>query len=138
MPHRLHWIKQLQAAGYHLPALLHPTAWCPCLPESALFLLSLLKAVQAQAFIGTGAILNTGCSVDHDAQLADGVHICPGARLAGEVQVGVRSWIGLGASVIQQVSIGSDVTVGAGAAVVRNVPNKVNVVGVPARVVSSH
>ena len=138
-PTRLHWIKQLQAAGYHLPALLHPTAWVS--PSARIGPASVVfaqVAVQAQAFIGTGAILNTGCSVDHDAQLADGVHICPGARLAGEVQVGVRSWIGLGASVIQQVSIGSDVTVGAGAAVVRNVPNKVNVVGVPARVVSSH
>jgi serine acetyltransferase len=90
--------------------------------------------VQSFATIGVGAILNTGCSVDHDAQLADGVHICPGARLAGEVQVGSRSWIGIGASVIQQVRIGSDVTVGAGAAVVRNLPDGVTAVGVPARV----
>jgi len=80
------------------------------------------------------AILNTGCSVDHDVQLDDGVHICPGARLAGEVQVGSRSWIGIGASVIQQVRIGSDVTVGAGAAVVRDLPDGVTAVGVPARV----
>ena len=84
--------------------------------------------------IGSGAILNTGCSVDHDAQLADGVHLCPGARLAGEVHVGARSWIGVGASVIQQVRIGSDVTVGAGAAVVRDLPDGVTAVGVPARV----
>ena len=66
-----------------------------------------------------------------------GVHICPGARLAGEVTVGSRSWIGIGASVIQKIIIGSDATVGAGAAVVQDVPNCVTVVGVPARVVSS-
>jgi acetyltransferase-like isoleucine patch superfamily enzyme len=94
--------------------------------------------VQAQASIGTGAILNTGCSVDHDAQISDVVHICPGARLAGEVKVGARSWIGIGASVIQQVRIGSDVTVGAGAAVVRDLPDGVTAVGVPARVLSSN
>jgi len=94
-------------------------------------------AVQAQASIGKGAILNTSCSVDHDAQLSDAVHVCPGARLAGEVKVGARSWIGIGASVIQQVRIGSDVTVGAGAAVVRDLPNGVTAVGVPARVLSS-
>jgi acetyltransferase-like isoleucine patch superfamily enzyme len=85
--------------------------------------------------IGTGAIFNTGCSVDHDAQLADGVHICPGARLAGAVHVGTRSWLGIGASVIQQVRIGSDVTVGAGAAVVRDLADGVTAVGVPAKVI---
>ena len=77
---RLHWIKQLQAAGYHLPALIHPTA---CVSPSAQLgpasVVFAHAAVQAEASIGTGAILNTGCSVDHDAQLADGVHICPGA-----------------------------------------------------------
>ena len=62
------------------------------------------------------------------------MHICPGARLAGEVQMGGRSWIGIGASVIQQIRIGADVTVGAGAAVVHNLPDGVTAAGVPARV----
>lgn len=136
---RLRWLAQLQAAGYQLPLLFHPSAWvspsAQIGPGSVVFAQA---AVQAQAVIGTGAILNTGCSVDHDAQLSDAVHICPGARLAGEVQVGARSWIGIGASVIQQVRIGSDVTVGAGAAVVRDLPDGVTAVGVPARVVSSN
>ena len=136
---RLHWIQQLQHAGYHLPVLMHPTAWVS--PSAQLGPASVVfaqVAVQAQVSIGTGAILNTGCIVDHDAQLADGVHLGPGSRLAGEVNVGARSWIGIGASVIQQVRIGSDVTIGAGAAVVRDLPNSVTAVGVPARVVSSN
>ena len=66
-------------------------------------------------------------------QLVDAVHICPDARLAGEVEVGDRSWIGIGASVIQQIRIGADVTVGAGAAVVCDLPDGVTAVGVPAR-----
>ena len=135
---RLHWIHRLQVAGYDLPVLKHPSAWVS--PSSQLgpgSVVFAMVSVQAEASVGTGTILNTGCNVDHDVKLDDGVHICPGASLAGEVQVGLRSWIGLGASVIQQVRIGSDVFVGAGAAVVRDVPNKVTVVGVPARVVSS-
>ena len=134
---RLHWLSRLQVAGYRLPSLIHPSA---CLsPTAQIGFGSVVLAnsvIQTEVVIGVGAILNTACSVDHDSSLADGVHICPGARLAGEVIVGARSWIGIGASVIQQVSIGSDVTVGAGAAVVRDVSNKVTVVGVPARVVS--
>jgi len=135
---RLHWIEQLQAAGYSLPVLVHPMAWispsAQIGPASVVFAQA---AVQALANIGIGAILNTGCSVDHDVQLANGVHICPGACLAGEVQVGARSWIGIGASVIQQVCIGADVTVGAGAAVLCDLPDGVTAVGVPARILSS-
>jgi len=135
---RLHWIQQLQAAGYHLPVLMHPTAWVS--PSAQLGPASVVfaqAAVQAEASIGTGAILNTGCSVDHDAQLSYGVHICPGARLGGAVHIGARSWIGIGAAVIQQVRIGSDVIVGAGAAVVRDLPDRVTAVGVPARLLIS-
>ena len=136
---RLHWIQQLQNVGYHLPVLVHPTAWVS--PSAQLGPASVVfaqVAVQAQVSIGAGAVLNTGCSVDHEAQLSDGVHVCPGARLAGEVQVGPRSWIGIGASVIQQVRIGSDVTIGAGAAVVSDIPDGITAVGVPARAVSSN
>lgn len=131
---RLQWLPRLAAAGYELPAVVHPTAWVS--PSAQLGIGSVVfaqAAIQAQAVIGSVAIFNTGCSVDHDAQLGNGVHICPGARLAGEVQVGERSWIGIGASVIQQIRIGADVTVGAGAAVVRDLPDGVTAVGVPAR-----
>ncbi|MEB3185780.1 MAG: acetyltransferase [Cyanobacteriota bacterium] len=136
---RLRWLAKLQVAGYRLPLLIHPNAWispsAQIGPGSVVFAQAV---VQAQAVIGIGTILNTGCSVDHDAELSDAVHVCPGARLAGEVKVGARSWIGLGASVIQQVRIGSDVTVGAGAAVVSDLPDGVTAVGVPARVLSSN
>ena len=134
---RLHWVKQLHAVGYQLPTLIHPAA---CIsPSAQIGPASAVLAqvvVQAHSSVGTAVILNSGCSVDHDTQLSDGVHVCPGARLAGEVQVGARSWIGIGASVIQQVCIGSDVTIGAGAAVTRDIPDGVTAVGVPARVLS--
>ena len=130
---RLHWIQQLEAVGYSLPVLIHPSAWVS--PSSSIATGTVVMAqaiVQAQASIGKGVILNTGCSIDHGARLADAVHICPHACLAGEVHVGTRSWIGIGASVIQQVHIGSDVTVGAGAAVIGDLPDGVTAVGVPA------
>lgn len=67
---RLDWIEQLQAAGYHLPALQHPTAWvwpsAQLGPASVVFA---QVAVQAQYSIGTGAILYTCFSVDYDAHL---------------------------------------------------------------------
>ena len=93
--------------------------------------------VQSNTQIGTRSILNTGCSVDHDSLLLKGVHICPGARLAGSVKVGPRSFIGIGSSIIQGISVGSDVVVGAGASVVRDVGN-LTVVGVPALLFLPH
>lgn len=90
--------------------------------------------VNVDCRIGMGVIINTAASIDHDCVLEDAVHISPGARLAGGVCVGERSWVGIGASVKQLVEIGSGVTVGAGAVVVSNMPDDCVAVGVPARV----
>lgn len=92
--------------------------------------------VNAGANVGKGVILNTGCSVDHDCRVADFVHISPGARLAGNVSIGARSWIGIGAVVREGVMIGEDVTVAAGAVVTKDVPNGQTVAGVPARLLA--
>lgn len=89
--------------------------------------------VNAGVRINPGAILNTCCSIDHDCLLGDAVHISPGARLAGGVQVGDLSWIGIGASVRQLICIGQRVMVGAGSAVVGDIPDDVTVAGVPAK-----
>lgn len=132
---RLRWIEKLKDAGYKLPVLVHPSAWVS--PSATIGDGSVVFAqavIQPQASTGMGVILNTSSSIDHGVCLADAVHICPGARLAADVQVGRKSWIGIGASVLQQVSIGSDVTVGAGAVVIRDLPDSVTAAGVPARI----
>lgn len=133
---RLHWLHQLRTAGYALPVLIHPQSWVsPSAMLGAGSVVFAQAAVQAGVKAGFGTVINTGSTVDHDTVLADGVHICPGAHLAGEVKVGSRSWIGIGASIIQRIGIGDDVTVGAGAVVVRDIPDGVTAVGVPARVI---
>ena len=63
-------------------------------------------------------IINTSASVDHECMIEDGVHICPGAHLAGKVSVGRGSWVGIGSSVVERVKIGTGAMIGAGAAVV--------------------
>ena len=114
---------------------LHPTAWVSPSAQLGQAQLSLRTLLCKLILLSVQALFSIQDAELISTRLADGVHICPGANLAGEVHVGERGWIGLGASVIQQICIGSDVLVGAGAAVVRDVPNKVTVVGVPARVV---
>lgn len=127
-------VEELIALGSALPVLIHPMAYVS--PHASVGPGSVVFAgavVNAGVQIGSGAILNTGCSVDHDCILGEAVHISPGARLAGGVVVGMRTWVGIGASVKQLVNLGADVTVGVGAAVIHDVTASTIVVGVPAR-----
>lgn len=89
--------------------------------------------INARASIARGCIINTSASIDHDCVLGDSVHISPGTHLAGGVQVGDRSWLGIGSSVLVGVRIGEDAIIGAGAVVLSDVPANSKVVGVPAR-----
>jgi sugar O-acyltransferase (sialic acid O-acetyltransferase NeuD family) len=125
---------ELKAAGARLAALIHPAAAVSryaTIGEGTVVFAGVV--VNADARVNLGAILNSACSVDHDCLLGDAVHISPGARLAGGVQVGDLSWIGIGASVRQLIRIGQRVTVGAGSAVVGDIPDDVTVAGVPAK-----
>jgi len=55
--------------------------------------------------------------------------------LAGNVEVGEGTHVGIGASVIQGVKIGKWATIGAGAVVIKDVPDFAVVVGSPARII---
>lgn len=90
--------------------------------------------INPAARIGENVIVNTLAGVDHESVLADGVHICPGTRLAGRVKVGEAAWVGIGSSVIEGVSIGAGSMIGAGSVVVGDIPERVLAYGVPARV----
>lgn len=85
------------------------------------------------AKIGTGAICNTSCVIEHECVVGDFAHIGPGAVLCGNVKVGAQAFIGANAVIRQGVTIGNNATIGAGAVVIKNVPDNVTVVGVPAR-----
>lgn len=88
--------------------------------------------VNAGAVIGKHCILNTGSIVEHDNQLDDFVHVSVGARLAGTVYVGKKTWIGIGASIRNNLSVCADCMIGAGAVVVKNIEEAGTYVGVPA------
>lgn len=88
--------------------------------------------IQPSSSVGEHAIINTSCSIDHDCVIQDFVHIGPGARIAGRVDVGSGSLIGVGASLLPGVTIGEWSLVGGGAVVVKNVPVRSTAIGVPA------
>jgi sugar O-acyltransferase (sialic acid O-acetyltransferase NeuD family) len=89
--------------------------------------------IAVEAVLGQACIVNTAATVDHECRLGDGVHVCPGAHLAGLVVVGDSVMIGTGAVVLPRIHIGAGAVIGAGAIVTRDVPAGTCVVGNPAR-----
>ena len=84
--------------------------------------------------IGISSIINTGSIIEHDNLLQDYVHVSPGVNIAGGVNIGKCSWIGIGASIKQNITIGENVIIGAGSVIVENVLDNTTVFGVPAKI----
>jgi acetyltransferase EpsM len=130
--------KLLEERGFELITAIHPSA---VIALDALIgpgsVVAAGAVVNPGTKIGRCGILNTAATVDHDCAIADGAHIGPGAHIAGHAQVGRCAWIGIGATIIDRKRIGAWSIVGAGAVVIEDVPDRVLVAGVPARVIKS-
>jgi sugar O-acyltransferase (sialic acid O-acetyltransferase NeuD family) len=90
--------------------------------------------VNTLASLGDFCILNTGCIIEHECTLQSGVHIAPGAVLAGNVQVGENTFIGANSVVKQGVKIGKNVIIGAGSVIINDILDNQKVVGNPGRI----
>jgi sugar O-acyltransferase (sialic acid O-acetyltransferase NeuD family) len=87
--------------------------------------------------IGQHVYINIGCTVSHDAQIADFATLSPGVHISGWVNIGRSAFFGTGAVVRngssnRPVTIGENAIIGAGACVIRDVEANTTVVGVPA------
>ena len=132
---RLACSRHFEDAGWRLATAVHPQAVVsPTAMLGAGTLVAAGAVVGPAARVGAAVIVNTLASVDHDCVLEDGVHVGPGARLTGSVQVGEMALIGVGAIVLPGITIGRESLVGAGAVVCEDVPPRVVVSGNPARV----
>ncbi|MDD3296578.1 MAG: acetyltransferase [Candidatus Omnitrophica bacterium] len=126
---------KFKSQGYNFLSVIHPKAIVSL--ESQL---SEGVEVMAGVVINTGVVLgenviiNTSAVIDHDCRIGAHTHISPGVTLSGGVRIGDCSHIGSGATVIQGVNIGDEVIVGAGGVVVNDIPSKVTVVGIPAKI----
>lgn len=136
---RLRLAQRATAMGFELVTVIHPRATvAQGVKIGGGSVLMAGSVVNPGATIGDNCIINTCASVDHDCVLEEGVHICPGAHLAGGITVGRGTMIGIGACVRDQVRIGRNCIIGAGAAVVCDIPDGSIAVGVPAKVIRTN
>ena len=115
----------LESYGYSFPVLRHPSA---TVEPSAV--IGDGAQVFANAYVGSSAVLhprcmvNTSAVVSHDCEIGVYSHIAPGALLAGLVQVGERTLVGMGVTTAIGIRIGSGVRIGNGAIILADVPDR--------------
>ncbi len=126
--------QRLRAAGVTLIKAIHPDAKLArgvTIGEGSVVMAG--TVINSDTSIGQNAIINTCASVDHDCIIGDEVHLAPGCRLCGHVQVGMGALVGAGCVVVPSKRIGDNATIGAGSVVIDDVAEKATVTGAPAR-----
>ena len=133
--HRSEFVKLVEAMNFRFAAVRHPTARVS--RSSTVGPGSILSAgviVAAHTTIGQHVIVNRGSLIGHHTAIGDYVTISPGANIAGRVTIGDGTYVGMGAIILDYLKIGNGSMIGAGSLVTKDVPDHVQVMGVPARI----
>jgi len=130
------FVEQAAERGLAFATVVHPRAWIS--PTATLGEGSIVGAgavVGAHTEIGRHVHLNRGALVGHHTTIGDFCSIQSGANIAGSCRVGQATFVAMGAVVVDHLAIGAHSLIAAGAVVVADVPDNVQVAGVPARIV---
>jgi len=133
------FIEQAASLGFRFARVIHPDARVSAM--STVGEGSILGAgviVGACAAIGRHVIVNRGTLIGHHTTVHDYVTLAPGANIAGAVTIGEGAYVAIGAVVVDRVTIGAHAFVSAGSVVMTDVPDHVQVMGNPARIVRTH
>lgn len=125
---------KLLKSGISLITLIHPTAVIDETVSIGKGTVVMANAViNADSIIGNSCIINTAATIDHDCVIKDYVHISPGAHIAGTVNLGEGSWLGIGSTVINNIVISSKCIIGAGGLVNKDIEESGTYAGIPVR-----
>ncbi|WP_019949578.1 acetyltransferase [Hymenobacter aerophilus] len=131
-------VARLTSPLLHFPALIHPGVSAKSFQHLQIGAGTIITQgciLTTDIRLGRHVLLNLGCTVGHDAVLADFCSLMPHANVGGGARLETGAYLGTNATVLPQVRIGARTVLGAGAVAIGNLPADCTAVGVPARVV---
>jgi sugar O-acyltransferase (sialic acid O-acetyltransferase NeuD family) len=137
--HRSRFTQQAADLGFRFATLFHSSSRISS--QSSVGEGSIISPgviIASNTLLGCHVFVNRGALIGHHTEIGDYVTIQPGANIAGVCRIGEATYIGMGALVLDHVKIGKHCVIGAGALVNKDVPDQVQVVGVPARIVKEN
>jgi len=124
----------LISKGVDLLNVIHPSASISAKVQFGIGnFISRNVSVNVLVEIGDICILNTGCIIEHECIIGNGVHIAPGAVLAGNVEIGDNTFVGANSVIKQGVRIGANVIIGAGSVILKDIADNRKIVGNPGK-----
>ncbi len=96
------------------------------------------KGTLGNTIIKEGTKIDNCVYIAHNVVIGKHTIIVAHAIICGSVTIGNESWISPGACVRDKVSVGNKTTLGLGAVATEDVPDKIVVMGVPAKPVKRH
>lgn len=124
----------LISKGVELPNIIHPAASISAKVKFGIGnFISRNVSVNALVELGDICILNTGCIIEHECIIGNGVHIASSAVLAGNVEIGENTFVGANSVIKQGVKIGANVIIGAGSVILNDIADNRKIVGNPGR-----
>jgi sugar O-acyltransferase (sialic acid O-acetyltransferase NeuD family) len=129
-------IEQARGAGMRFAKLLHPSAQ---VSGSAILDEGVIAGagcvVGAETHLGAHILIGRGALIGHHVVIGSYSTVGPGCNIAAQCAIGAATYLGIGATLIERLRIGRGCLVGAGSLVTRDLPDRVQAVGAPARVV---
>ncbi len=136
---RMNLFSKIIADGIAIPTLIHPDVHIPSSTSVGKGVI-----IQTGCYISVGAtikdyvLLQPQCAIGHDCVINEGCIISTYDSIAGAVQIGKCTYIGMSVAVKELVSIGDYSIIGMGSVVFKDVPDEVIAIGNPARVMKKN
>lgn len=131
---RLELARRIARAGGRLASVIHPL--CDIAPSARIgdgVFIGSFSRVRPDATLLCAALVEGHGGVGTDSVLGEGAFLGPGAMMTAGTSLGEGAFVGAGACIVDGAHVGDWSVVGAGATVIAAVPERVLVVGTPAR-----
>jgi len=133
---KVNFIHKVKNWGIAFTNLVHPSARVsPSAEIGEGVVINSGVQLAADSKIGNFATINRGALIGHDVEIGQYSVVSPGVNIAGNAIIGEKCYLGIGSIILERIHIGTGCFIGAGALVNKDLPPRVKVVGMPARII---